>query len=118
MSKSRPHRRVYKPTPSKTDSPARELCVSDVLSAQAEIRSTEIRTVGPALIVIAEVDAPLRLDVIADGAAEMEVLKRFIDHDDRLRLLTDVYRCERDELDFVRESAHHDRLARGVTSGR
>jgi len=75
---------------------------------------TEIRSVAPALVLIAEIDAPLRLDVLADPS-EVEILREHLDRDDRLRLLMDVYRADRDDSVFGREDRHADRLDQGRT---
>lgn len=118
MSKKPNHtRRTFDATPSPTDRPTftreNRLTPEDVLDTPAAVRSMEVRTVAPAIVLVAEIGAPLRLEVIGGTHGEAAALRTMIETDERVSFLMDIYRCERD--DFGREEEHASRLSAGQT---
>jgi hypothetical protein len=95
-----------------TKIPTTDLTVADVLEAPAEYQSVEVRTIGPALVLVMERDAPLRLGTLASTEREFEALRESVANDPRFRALLDVYFANEDLT--RREVAHDDRLAAGT----
>lgn len=95
--------------------PTTALSVEDILDAPAIYSSSEIRHVGPAIVLIAERDAPLRVEVLATSRGDGLALQEFIRSDRRVRELLDTYfaYAEDDPLIFEREDRHVERLDAG-----
>jgi len=91
--------------------PTTDLTVADVLSTPCEYQTLEVRTIGPALVLVVERDAPLRMETLHSSQREFEALKESVENDPRFRALLDVYFS--DASLERREQAHHDRLLAG-----
>jgi len=102
---SRRPRRHYPPTTSLTP--------DQVVNAPIEYRSFEVRTVGPAIVFVAERDAPLRMEVLSTTHAEQEALREFLHREPRVAELLDTYFHYGEGELFAREDAHADRLRAG-----
>jgi hypothetical protein len=73
------------------------------------VNELTIRTVGPALILILEYEAPLRFESVASTDQEHERLRVWSLHDERTREIMRAYFDCEDELE--RSDAHAARLA-------
>jgi hypothetical protein len=90
--------------------------VEDVLSAPAEFDHVlEVRSIGPAVVLVLEKDAPLRMDLLASTESERQALR------DECRsnpmwgeILGTWFACKSDDdFDFHREDEHVNRLDNG-----
>lgn len=99
------------------------LTVDDVLSAPAEYdHSTEIRSVGPAVLLVLEREAPLRLETLASTEAEFAALREWISSNDRARLILGAFFEAKDDetggsLAPRRDDEHAARLRRARRIG-
>jgi hypothetical protein len=91
--------------------PTIDLTASDVISARAEyVHELNLRTVGPAVVLVAERDAPLRMEVLADTHGEHQALVEFVRRDPRVAELLDTCFAYGEPDLFLREDAHATRL--------
>jgi hypothetical protein len=102
--------------PKRRHVPTTGLTPDQIVSAPVEYRSFEVRTVGPAVVLVAERDAPLRMDVLASTHAEQEALREFVHRDPRVAELLGTYFDHGEDDLFVREDAHAKRLKKGQPS--
>lgn len=95
--------------------------VDGVLTATAEYDHVhEVRSIGPAIVLVLEREAPLRLDLVYSTQSEFGALKDSARNDPRWVELLDMFfalRAEEEGVKHVglsaREAAHTDRLASG-----
>lgn len=95
--------------------------VNDVLSAKAEYDHVhEVRSIGPAIVLVLERDAPLRLALVYSTEGEFEALKDSARNEPRWVELLDLFfalRADEEGIEhadlWAREAAHTDRLASG-----
>lgn len=100
------------------------LTVEDVLSAPAEFdHSLEVRSVGPAIVLTLEREAPLRIDTLVSTESEFAALREWLASNDRARhVLASFFEAKEDEdggrLGHRRADEHSERLkrARKITS--
>jgi hypothetical protein len=97
------------------------LKVQDVLSAPAEFaHARQVRAIAPAIVLVLELEAPLRAEFIASSESEFAALVAEIGCNPSWRELLNVYFSAKateegtqDPSLWEREDAHHDRLRAG-----
>jgi hypothetical protein len=91
--------------------------VDEIMSTPAEYdHALEVRSVGPAIVLILERDAPLRMEALASTEAEEDALRETARNDARWWHILDAWFAARaDEGDtwFRREIRHGERLSSG-----
>jgi hypothetical protein len=96
--------------------PTTDLTVRDVLAAPAEFaHEASVRTQGPAVLLVLEVDAPPRLEVLAGTRGEAASLQSFIRRDPLAGDVTATYFAFNgdDPVVYEREDRHAERLEAG-----
>jgi hypothetical protein len=98
----------------------RPLTVGQVLRAPAFVRSQEVRSVSPALVIVLEREAPLRIETLATNDAEFEVLLEEIRSNPKWQEIlatVDFFRCDEEGVESAdlwrRGEAHGARLESG-----
>lgn len=89
------------------------MTADDVLAARADTREMRIRTIGPALVIVIEQEAPTRLQLLASSESEMQALGAWMRLDEHASGLLDAY-ADRDPTNPIiasRLDAHVTRLA-------
>ena len=89
------------------------MTADEALSAPAEYaHSVEVRSVGPAAVIVLEVDAPMRVEFLYGTDGECSALIEHLRRDELTNeLMRRYFAAGHDEV--VREELHADRLARG-----
>jgi hypothetical protein len=90
--------------------------VENVLAASCEFdHELPVRSIGPALCLVLERDAPLRMETLASTEAEFRALEESCRNDLRWKALLDTYFALKDEEEgqLPREDAHAERLQAG-----
>jgi hypothetical protein len=94
------------------------LTPEDVLSTPAEFdHSTEIRSMAPAIVLVLEREAPIRLELLASTEAEHAALREECRSNPRWAEVLDGYFAAKDDEDdfaFQREDRHAQRLDAGT----
>ncbi|SRR6266496_1931553 len=89
------------------------LTVKEILTAPVEYdHELSVRSIGPALVLVLEKEAPFRLEVLASTEAEHDALREEIRSNEVWGELLDVYFETADERRF-REDEHAVRLDNG-----
>jgi hypothetical protein len=95
------------------------LTPADVLAAQAYCaHSHEVRSIGPAVVIVVELDAPIRLETLASSEAEFRALQEWCRSNPIANhVLTAFYEARDVQNDGFsdRECAHEERLRQGAT---
>src|SRR6266508_1080864 len=93
------------------------LTVNRILDTQAQFdHSLEVRAVAPALVLILEREAPLRMEALSSTRSEFEALREEIATNPRWReILGSWYlaKDDEDDLGICREDEHAERLDAG-----
>lgn len=109
-----PKRRVKIETQDVTD-----FTVSDVLSARAEFdHECIVRSIGPAIVLVLERDAPMRMEAVASTEQEVNVLLDEVANNERWRELIDVFDELADVGPWVDEYAERLRRGKRISSFR
>jgi hypothetical protein len=91
--------------------------VEDVLSAAAEFdHVVEVRSIGPAVVLVLEKDAPLRMNLLASTESERQALRDECRSNPMWGEILDTWfacKSDEDDFDFGREDEHADRLDNG-----
>jgi hypothetical protein len=86
-----------------TKIPTVNLTVAQILDTPAEFdHLAEVRSIGPAFVLVLEREAPLRIEVLASTASEFDALREARDNDWRFAALLDLF------FDLQREEARDD----------
>jgi hypothetical protein len=97
--------------------PKVHLTPQDILDTPAEFANQlEVRSAAPALVLILEREAPLRLEVLSSTDAEFEALQEECRSNPRWRAILDGWYAAKDDEDDIgtrRESRHAERLDAG-----
>jgi hypothetical protein len=95
------------------------LTPADVLAARAYCsHSHEVRAIGPAVVIVVELDAPLRLETLASTESEFGALREWCRSNPIANhVLTAFYEARDAQNDGFsdREDVHTERLRRGET---
>lgn len=97
------------------------LTVEDVVSASAEYDHVhEVRAVGPALVLVLEREAPMRLETLSSTESEFNALREECSSNRRWQALLDVYFAVKADEEgightdlWLREEDHASRLQAG-----
>jgi hypothetical protein len=90
------------------------LTTADVLGTPAEYANElHVRTIGPAIVLVLERDAPIRMEVIAGTHGEMLALQEWVHRDEQAAGMLDSYFAQSESELFSREDRHTERLAQG-----
>lgn len=98
-----------------------QLTVSDILSASAEYdHEHTVRSIGPAIVLVLERDAPMRLETISSTESEFQALLDEVANNERwgeLLALFDQLHAEEETVPnadlWTRVDAYTERLMRG-----
>ncbi len=103
--------------------PTTSLHVSDILNAPASCREIPVRSVGPAVVIVLEVDSPPRILSHAYSDAEFRSLTSWLSSDEQANHVicaySDTRATEEGIEDFARcerERKHEERLGVGIRS--
>jgi hypothetical protein len=105
--------------------PVTNLRVSDVLGTPAAVRETVVHTVGPAVVIVLEQEAPARTVSTAWSEPEFRALLAWVGSDPEANTILRAYVDSRasedggeDHLRVERERLHELRLSQATTSAR
>jgi hypothetical protein len=101
--------------------PKTNLTVEDILSAPAEYDHTlEVRSIAPAIVLVLEQEAPMRLEAVASTRAEFEALLAWCSNTPQVREILDLFYAVKAEEEgtelsncWRREDEHAERLESG-----
>lgn len=95
------------------------LTPADVLAARAFCgHSHEVRSIAPAVVIVVELDAPIRLETLASSEAEFRALQEWCRSNPIANhVLTSFYEARDAQNDGFsdREGVHAERLRQGAT---
>jgi hypothetical protein len=94
-----------------------DLTVTEILKTKAGYdHVADVRSIAPAVVLVLEKDAPLRMELLASTEAEHQALREECRSNPRWAEILDAWfvsKADEDDFDFRREDEHAERLRGG-----